>query len=354
MDAGDFAYTPPMSADFQLQALPSNTKPCPNCHAPLKAITLAGHYGKWVEVEACEPCHLLWFDGFESVNIAALGVLTLVREVVRSHERTHTQASVTLSCPTCAGGLKLVRDKTRFGDTLQYRCAAGHGSAQTFAQYLAEKGVLRALSRAELVSLMQAVKTQEGAVPSKALFCINCGALHRPASSTQSACQYCGSAFLALDMAGLLAVIDPYDATSNSTAAQALKMLPATQRQLNCPHCGFTLDATRHTHCPSCKETIVVTDLRYALQLLEAISPVIEKHHAHMAPKEAEARLNVILGNSKFDSGQAADRFSLHLPASAKPSLHWTGQPLSFVAHVGVLIAAVATLIIIYLVKFGI
>jgi protein-arginine kinase activator protein McsA len=343
-----------MSADFQLQALASNTKPCPNCRASLRALTLAGHYGRWVEVEVCEPCHLLWFDGFESVNIAALGVLTLVREVVRSHERTHTQTSATLACPSCTGGLRLVRDKTRFGETLQHRCTLGHGSAQTFAQYLAEKGVLRTLSRAEVVSLMSSAKASEGALPSKALFCVNCGAMHRPTRSVQSSCHYCGSAFLALDMAGLLAVVDPYDATQDNAAGKALKMLLASQRQLNCPHCGFTLDATRHAHCPSCKETIVVTDLRFALQLLEALAPLIEKHHAHMVPKEAEARLNVILGGSHFDKGSAADRFSVQLPESAKQSLHWTDQPLSFVAHVGVLIAAVATLIIIYLVKFGI
>jgi ssDNA-binding Zn-finger/Zn-ribbon topoisomerase 1 len=338
-----------MSADFQLQPLENTAKPCPNCRANLASFTLAGHYGKWVEVEACEPCHLLWFDGFESVNLAALGVLTLMREVVRSHERTHTQASPSLSCPTCSGGLRLVRDKTRFGETQQYRCAIGHGSAQSFAQYLAEKGVVRTLSRAEVAAMMASVKAEEGAVPSKALFCMNCGALHRPTRSLDSACQYCGSAFLALDMAGLLAVVDPYDATENSAAGQALKMLPPERKQLNCPHCGFTLDATKHTHCPSCRETIVVTDLRYALQLLEALAPLIEKHHARMAPKEAVARLNVILGD-----GKGADRFSEKLPSENKTSLHWTGQPMSFVAHVGILIAAVATAIILWLVRFGI
>lgn len=342
-----------MSATLELTLAPmeGSGKACPNCKAAMKALTLAGHYGRYVEVHACEPCHLLWFDEFKSVNLAALGILTLVREIVRSHERTHTPSASALNCASCDAPLKLTRDKTRYGQTLQHRCPSGHGAAQTFAQYLAEKGVVRGLTRHEAQALMKAEAQSSGksAVPARALFCMNCGALHLPQRSTDSGCAYCGSAFLALDMAGLLAVIDPFDATSDNAAARALKLLPAQHKQLNCPHCGYALDATLHAHCPSCRETMTVTDMRYALRLLEALTPLMQRHHAQMPGKEMEARLAII---DKDPTNRA--RFSEQLPPESKPTLHWQDYSMETVAKIGLFILLVAVCIILYLVKFGI
>ena len=64
------AGSAPMSAASAL--------PCGNCGEPLQMLTLAGHYGRQVEIDLCPGCHLVWFDQVETARLAAPGLLTLI------------------------------------------------------------------------------------------------------------------------------------------------------------------------------------------------------------------------------------------------------------------------------------
>ena len=138
---------------------------CGNCQQPMQRLVLAGHYGQQVEIDLCAPCHLVWFDAVESVRLTGASMLALLGAMARAQSEPHQVFAKDARCPRCAGGVKAIHNRSRWGPTLQFECLRRHGAYQTFAQFLSEKGLIRPLSSADRAALLG----REGG-----LACLNC------------------------------------------------------------------------------------------------------------------------------------------------------------------------------------
>ena len=108
----------------------------------MRVLTLAGHYKKPVDIDICEACTLIWFEGTESIKLAGPGIADLVRAIHETLEKSiGTTLAQHLPCPICTSPLANVFNLSRFGRTQQWQCSQGHGYFQTFVLYLAEKAL---------------------------------------------------------------------------------------------------------------------------------------------------------------------------------------------------------------------
>lgn len=170
---------------------------CGNCGEPFARHVLDGHYGSRIEIDVCAPCHLLWFDTLESVRLSGVGLLELIGVMARAQGIAHRALSASPRCPRCGGALKAVRNRSRFGPTLQLECAAGHGLAQTFGQWLSEKGLWRELTPADRARLRS---NHDGGV----LHCLNCGG----PLGDEPCCPWCTTPPGVIDIARLALALD--------------------------------------------------------------------------------------------------------------------------------------------------
>lgn len=140
----------------------------------MQALHLAGHQGREVQVDLCADCHVVWFDGTESVRLTGRGVLDLLRAMQAAHAQPHQPLRSRLACPRCATELKRAQNFTTLGPTAQHECPRGHGAAQSFSLYLAEKGFVRPLYRPEVEQLRKSPQDRQS------FACLNCGAAVDP------------------------------------------------------------------------------------------------------------------------------------------------------------------------------
>ena len=236
-------------------------RPCPSCKQGMQSLRLAGHYEVPIDIDLCLPCHLVWFDHDESQRLSAAGLLRLLERIAASHAVQANGVRPHLDCPTCARSMKLVHNLTLAGRSLQYNCPGGHGKAQTFALYLAEKGVLRPVLVRDVNRLAQ---SDDGG-----LECINCGADVPGSISGQASdhaqCGYCNTPLYLLDVDALADLL--------------LRMSPGQGRELaqrqqgrrvagNCGQCGAALAPGLHMRCGHCNGTLATTHLTGALAAL--------------------------------------------------------------------------------------
>ena len=132
--------------------------PCPNCSAPMIKRALARPMDGTVRVDLCYPCHAIWFDRNESMQLAPAAVIELFRDIhARGGEARHALEH-RLACPRCRAALILTHDLNRSGRIAYYRCPDDHGRMTPFFQFLREKHFVRSLSPAELARLRGQVK----------------------------------------------------------------------------------------------------------------------------------------------------------------------------------------------------
>ncbi len=163
--------------------------PCPNCASAMARISLAAHYGAVVEIDHCAACRLLWFDQMETANLARDGLLELFRLIAAAEPSAERPLSERLQCPRCTGPLDRIHNMSRYGRMIHYRCRKADGHAVTHAQFLAEKGLLRDVTAADLAQRNRLM----------ALSCRQCGApLH---ALNDCNCPYCGAPAVMLDIA---------------------------------------------------------------------------------------------------------------------------------------------------------
>ena len=232
----------------------------------MRTLELPTHYGRTADVDVCAHCHLAWFDGMESVNLAGRGVLELLRAIQASHGGLHNPLVAQPKCPRCGTQLKWAQNLTMHGPTAHHECPRGHGALQSFSLYLAEKGFVRPLFRPEMEQLRKRPEDRQD------FLCVNCGgkldARHR------DACSFCGSPVKVVDLPRLVRAVD------RQTGAAAKADLPAPAARpvpLACSKCGGAVDALRERRCSHCAMPIVVTDLAHALSVIEPFVPAIEQ-----------------------------------------------------------------------------
>jgi DNA-directed RNA polymerase subunit RPC12/RpoP/Zn-finger nucleic acid-binding protein len=190
---------------------------CPSCRSKMDTLQFESHMGTTVSIDACWPCHLVWFDHLESSSLSASSVIELFKRIHKAQSAPTAAArntvSMKMSCPSCSTGLKLTNDIQKNGRFSYHRCHQGHGRATSFTQFLREKNFIRSLNPIEIKKL---------AVTIKQIRCSSCGASVDLTHDTS--CTHCGSAIAVLDQ-------DAVEKALAALQAQQAKQLGGTEEQ---------------------------------------------------------------------------------------------------------------------------
>jgi hypothetical protein len=149
---------------------------------------LARNTGGDLQVDLCHPCHAIWFDRNESLQLAPGAVIELFRDIHRHRDDARRPLAERSQCPQCRSALVLTRDVGKAGRFTYYRCPHDHGRLTPFSEFLREKQFVRALTPAELARVRVELKTVR---------CSGCGApidLERG-----NACGFCRAPIAILD-----------------------------------------------------------------------------------------------------------------------------------------------------------
>jgi hypothetical protein len=180
---------------------------CANCATAMVPLMLDA-FGtlRPIEISACAPCNLFWFDKSESVRLTPKSVLEVFQFVGRSG-RARNPLSAHFSCPVCATELALTHDLQRTTRFTYWRCRNDHGQLITFHHFLREKNFIRAPSPAELAKLRATVRQ---------VACSQCGAPIDLAEAT--ACTHCGAPVALIDPEGVAKALRELAAATSSPA----------------------------------------------------------------------------------------------------------------------------------------
>ncbi len=265
--------TPPAPAD------PARRLRCPRCTEPMTALALSSHRHAPVTVDHCGGCRLVWFDALESVQLDALGWVRLLRTMESGLARPLALAQVARpACPVCQVGLKVVRNRTRYGRFAAQECPQGHGHLSGHASLLAERGLVRPLGLPERRAL---------AAERHPLHCLNCGG---PAAADDEHCSWCGTVLSVIDLPRLAHSLQVRDAAMAPSPGER-----GRHASWPCRGCGAALDPGRDAECPACGHPVV------ALQLPD-IDPLLDEAEAALAAHAAA----VARVRERFPSGRRA------------------------------------------------
>ena len=244
----------------------------------MQRLTLAGHYGRSVDLDMCRGCDLVWFDGTETAQLSGTSLLELIGAMAASHELPHGLLGADARCPRCDGALQLVHNQSRWGRSSQLQCQRRHGAYQSFAQFLEEKGLLRPMSRVDRAKLLQARGRIE---------CVNCGGA---IGTDDERCPFCHSVASLLDVARLARALDPLETIEPPAVYQAA----ARQSALQCAACGAALPPGETMTCSQCGATLAIASLAEANASVQALAPALRAAAEHPSPEVIKRRLDAI------------------------------------------------------------
>ena len=181
---------------------------CPNCREimPSRSVEANGMLEP-IEINACEPCNLFWFDKLESVRLTPKSVLDLFQFIGKAGPARRTIAS-NFNCPRCTLPLTVTHDLQRATRFTYWRCAFDGGQLIMFNQFLRQKNFIRAPTPAELAKLRSTVRQ---------ISCSQCGA---PVDlATDSACPHCGSPIALIDPDGVTKALQELSSGSSVSSA---------------------------------------------------------------------------------------------------------------------------------------
>jgi predicted nucleic acid-binding Zn ribbon protein len=267
-----------MTASPAARATAEATLNCGNCRRPMQRLVLPGHYARSVEIDLCAPCHLVWFDLTETARLTGPALLDLIGAMARAQALPHELLRPDARCVRCAGALKPVHNRSRWGRSLQLECLNRHGAYQSFAQFLQEKGLLRPMSRIDRAQLLQ----QQARID-----CVNCGAA---IGADDAQCPHCASVPSLLDIARLARALDP----EGVLEPQGVHATPAQQAALQCIACGAALPPGQSVGCAQCGATLAVDRLGAAHRQVEALGPALRAHAAKPSPATVRRRLEAL------------------------------------------------------------
>ena len=271
----------------------------------MRVLTLDGHYKKPVDIDICEACTLIWFEGTESIKLAGPGIADLVRTIHTTLEKNiGSTLAERLPCPVCTSPLTKVFNLSRFGRTQQWQCPQGHGYFQTFVLYLAEKGFVHKLTWADL-------KQQIGS--KRQLFCAGCGAALD--DQPHDACPYCQLAVGVIDPARLASAIDIQEAAAPLTQT-------STAVQSKCWSCGGVVDTTRESHCRHCNAILKKIDSHRAVAATAAVEDKVRQNYQQQLPTVSSKKLQGAAEQEVWMNA-IVDRFDNHHAVTREEILRW-------------------------------
>ena len=244
----------------------------------MQRLTLPGHYQRIVELDLCRACDLVWFDLSETARLSGPALLALIDAMARSHALPHELLGADPECPRCAGALRIVQNRSRWGQSSQLQCVARHGAYQSFAQFLQEKGLLRPMSRLDRAKLLR----DKGRID-----CLNCGAA---VDVDDERCSFCRSVPSLLDVARLARAVDPAEALER----QAVHATPERQSALNCAACGAAQPPDEGIRCSQCGATLAITNLAEANASVQALAPALRAAQEKPPPHLVKRRLDAL------------------------------------------------------------
>lgn len=152
-----------------------------------------------VDLDLCFPCQAIWFDEFESLQIAPGGVVDLFRLIHEHRDGQRLPLADVLRCPRCTDALLHGLDRVKTGVFNYHHCLQRHGRFTSFAQFMIEKGFVRQLTGAELGALKARVEV---------IRCASCGA---PVDIRHdAACSHCRAPLAILDPAAVEKALAEY------------------------------------------------------------------------------------------------------------------------------------------------
>ena len=142
--------------------------------------------GGEVDLDLCFPCQGIWFDEYESLQLAPAGVIELFKLIHQHRDDLRLPLTSPLRCPRCKEPMLHAQDRVKSGLFNYMRCGQ-HGRFITFSQ-LIEKGFVRQLTGAEIAELRVRIGTVR---------CTGCGA---PVDIRKdSVCEHCQAPIAILD-----------------------------------------------------------------------------------------------------------------------------------------------------------
>ena len=151
-------------------------------------LSLSGKLHGTVELDLCFTCQGIWFDRWESEQVAPGGIVDLFRLIHEHRDDLRLPLADPLHCPRCGDKLLRGLDMTKSGRFTYHRCLQDHGRFTVFAEFMIEKGFVRQLSPMEIKELASRIHTVR---------CTGCGA---PVDITKdAACTHCRAPIAILD-----------------------------------------------------------------------------------------------------------------------------------------------------------
>jgi DNA-directed RNA polymerase subunit RPC12/RpoP len=219
----------------------------------MRAEHLTAHYEKKVEVDLCHGCRLVWFDERESLRLSGLGWIELLGRLQHDTAAPAAWAGKPLGCARCRRPLQAQSNRTRYGRFFSNRCSAGHGTLQSQALLLAERGLVREPTAHERGAM---------AAEQRDWLCLNCGG---PIGAGAARCAYCTTPVLMYDLPRLADSLRPH-------AAYRANVEQGRLDAWACHACGQALDPTRDAACAQCGHPVLAlaaADLRPVLERLQ-------------------------------------------------------------------------------------
>ena len=180
---------------------------CPSCQAPRAIHHFQRQLNGEVSLDLCFACQGIWFDEYESAQLAPAGVLELFRLLHQHFADSRQPWRQPLRCPRCQQSLLACLDSTRAGRFAYHRCPQRHGRYTGFAAFMIEKGFVRLLNGAEVDQLARQVQT---------IRCSGCGA---PVDICRDqVCNHCRSPIVILDPDAVQKALDDFGKKANRQA----------------------------------------------------------------------------------------------------------------------------------------
>lgn len=187
---------------------------CPSCRAPMSAHRFDRKIRSAVDLDLCFACQGIWFDDYESLQLAPEGVIELFKLIHEHRDAQRLPLASPLRCPRCDERLIHSQDRVKSGLFNYMRCGQ-HGRFISFAQFMIEKGFVRQLTGLEIDQL----KASIGVVR-----CTGCGAAVD--IRKESACSHCRAPIAILDPQAVEKALAGYrQATANPAAAMSPELL---------------------------------------------------------------------------------------------------------------------------------
>ena len=161
-----------------------------------------------VDLDLCFACQGIWFDEYESLQLAPAGVIGLFKLIHEHRDDQRLPLASPLRCPRCNERLIQSQDRVKSGLFNYLRCGQ-HGRFITFGQFMIEKGFVRQLTGAEI----KEISARIGVVR-----CTGCGA---PVDiRKENACSHCRAPIAILDTQAVEAALAGYEVAALKQAAR--------------------------------------------------------------------------------------------------------------------------------------